>query len=75
MSDTPEPAASQPHASAEDELAQHAEQGSQGLLTEFVDFLRHNKKWWLAPIIVILLIAAAVVFLGGTAIAPFIYTF
>ena len=68
MSDTSRPATSQPASSAEDELAQHAEQKSQGLLSEFVDFLRHNKKWWLAPIIIILLIAAAVVFLGGTAI-------
>ncbi|MEX2114362.1 MAG: DUF5989 family protein [Pirellulales bacterium] len=44
-----------------------------GLLREFVDFLRHNKKWWLAPIIVMLLLLGVIVILGGTAAAPFIY--
>ncbi len=44
-----------------------------GLLREFVDFLRHNKKWWLAPIIVMLLLIGVIVILGGTAAAPFIY--
>lgn len=44
-----------------------------GLLREFVDFLRHNKKWWLAPIIIVLLLLGVIVILGGTAAAPFIY--
>jgi hypothetical protein len=45
-----------------------------GMLSEFVRFLMHNKKWWLVPIIVVLLLLGALVILGGTAIAPFIYT-
>jgi len=40
---------------------------------EFWDFLKHNKKWWMLPILIILLILSLLVFLGGTAIAPFIY--
>ncbi|MDP6944224.1 MAG: DUF5989 family protein [Myxococcota bacterium] len=45
-----------------------------GLVTEFVDFLKHNKKWWLTPIIAVLLLVGALAVLGGTAAAPFIYT-
>jgi hypothetical protein len=45
-----------------------------GLATEFVDFLKDNKKWWLAPIIISILGLGLLVLLGGTAAAPFIYT-
>jgi hypothetical protein len=57
-----------------DEFAAQAEQRSQGLLSEYWDFLRHNKKWWLIPIIVALLLVGVLVILGGSAAAPFIYT-
>jgi len=45
-----------------------------GLMREFVDFLKENKKWWLAPIIISILLLGALVILGGSAAAPFIYT-
>ncbi len=45
-----------------------------GLIAEFWDFLRHNKKWWLLPIVIVLLMLGALVILGSTAAAPFIYT-
>ena len=45
-----------------------------GLVAEFWDFLKHNKKWWLLPIIMMMLLVSAVVILGSTAAAPFIYT-
>jgi hypothetical protein len=45
-----------------------------GILGEFWDFLKHNKKWWLLPLLVMLLLIGAVIILGGTAVAPFIYT-
>ncbi|MFT5443102.1 MAG: hypothetical protein ACI8W3_002148 [Myxococcota bacterium] len=45
-----------------------------GLVSEFVIFLKDNKKWWLAPIIVSILGLGLLVMLGGTAAAPFIYT-
>jgi hypothetical protein len=45
-----------------------------GLASEFMEFLKENKKWWLAPIIVSILGLGALVMLGGTAAAPFIYT-
>lgn len=56
------------------DFASHAEAPAQGLLSEFWDFLRYNKKWWLTPIILVLLCVGALLVLGGTAAAPFIYT-
>jgi hypothetical protein len=44
-----------------------------GLLAEFWDFLKHNKKWWLVPILVALALLGALVVLSGTVLAPFIY--
>jgi hypothetical protein len=37
--------------------------------------IMQNKKWWLVPILVMVLALGLIVFLGGTAAAPFIYTF
>ena len=45
-----------------------------GLLREVVHFLAHNKKWWLLPIFVVLLLLGVLVILGGTGVAPFLYT-
>ncbi len=57
-----------------DDFAKLAEQRSPGLVREFFDFLRTNKKWWLTPIILALLLVALLVIVGSTAAAPFIYT-
>ena len=57
-----------------DDFARAAEADSTGIVREFVDFLKHNKKWWLIPIIVVLLLVTVLVVLSGTAAAPFIYT-
>ena len=49
--------------------------GPQGnIVSEFVQFLRQNKKYWLIPIVVALLLLGVVVLLSGTSVAPFIYT-
>jgi len=45
-----------------------------GIIREFWDFLRYNKKWWLTPIVLVLLLVGVLVLLSGTAAAPFIYT-
>ena len=55
-------------------FSEQADQAQVGLIAEFVDYLRHNKKWWLTPIIVVLLMVGALVVFGGSAAAPFIYT-
>ena len=57
-----------------DDFAAQAEKDRTGIVTEFFDFLKDNKKWWLAPIVISILTLGALVLLGGTAAAPFIYT-
>ncbi len=56
------------------EFARQANERSSGVVGEFVQFLRHNRKWWLMPIIVMLLLVGLLVILGSTVAAPFIYT-
>ncbi len=56
------------------DFAAGAKQDSSGLMSEFIQFLKHNKKWWLLPILLVLLLVGVLVVLGGTAAAPFIYT-
>ena len=58
---------------ASDEFLREAEANRMGLGAEFIDFLKHNKKWWLLPIVLVLAGIAGLMFLGGTAAAPFIY--
>jgi len=58
--------------SAEFERLAHEQRPS--LVTEFWEFLKHNKKWWLLPIIVMLLLLGLLILLAGTSAAPFIYT-
>ena len=48
--------------------------GKLGIAREFIEFLRHRKKWWLTPIILVLLMVGLLVIVGGTGAAPFIYT-
>jgi hypothetical protein len=56
------------------EFEQAAEGERISLVTEFLLFLRDNKKWWLLPILLVLLAVGALAMLGSTAAAPFIYT-
>lgn len=56
------------------EFEREAGQAQSGLVGEFVDYLRQNKKWWITPIVVVLLMVGALVIFGGSAAAPFIYT-
>ncbi len=57
-----------------DEFQREGESRRTGLVAEFWDFLKHNKKWWLLPILVTMLLVGALAVLSSTAAAPFIYT-
>ena len=46
----------------------------QGLVAEYWQFLKENKKWWLIPILLSIALLGGLVVLGGTGAAPFIYT-
>ena len=50
------------------------ERQQKGLISEFWFMLRTNKKYWMAPLIILILALGLLLILGGTAVAPFIYT-
>ena len=70
MSDKSQP----PNKTPASDFERQAEEAQPGLVAEFLDFLKHSKKWWLTPIIVVLLLIGFLIFLSGTAAAPFIYS-
>jgi uncharacterized membrane protein HdeD (DUF308 family) len=43
------------------------------LIVEFLEFLKHNKKWWLLPIAIILLVMGLLAMLSSSAVSPFLY--
>jgi len=45
-----------------------------GFVSEFVGFLKDNKKWWLAPIIILMLLFGLLTILAATGAAPWVYT-
>jgi hypothetical protein len=55
------------------EFARQAEQPAPGIVSEFLQFLKENKKWWLMPILVSVGLIAVLVALSSTAVAPLIY--
>ena len=69
MPDTPPPTPTPPNSDFE----KQAQEQSPGIVREFFQFLRENKKWWLLPIVVVLLLFGMLLALGPT-VAPFIYT-
>ncbi len=44
------------------------------IISEFIFFLKDNKKWWLLPILLVLAVLAMLTFFAGSGAAPFIYT-
>jgi len=53
---------------------QAGESKQHSLAGEFASFLKQNKKYWMIPLLLALGGLATLILLGGTAIAPFIYT-
>jgi hypothetical protein len=58
----------------DEEIARLASGKREGLVGEFWQFLKQNKKWWLLPVLAVMLLLGLLVFLGGSGAAPFIYT-
>jgi hypothetical protein len=56
-----------------DQFSQEAAGGRTGLVAEFWDFLKHNKKWWLLPILLAMVGVGVLIAIGTTGAAPFIY--
>lgn len=64
----------QTQAQKAEEFSRQAEAPSQSFLGELWAFLREDARWWIGPVVLLLLILGAIVTLGGSAVAPFIYT-
>lgn len=58
----------------DDDFRRHAEGKQRGPIAELWVFVLHNKKWWLIPIIVVLVAVGFLAVIGGTGVAPFIYS-
>jgi hypothetical protein len=56
------------------EFEKEAAQQRESFLSEFAQFLMNNKKWWMIPILVVLLLVGVLLAVGGSGVAPFIYT-
>ena len=63
--------ANDPH--DQNEFNQEAGAARTGIVAEFIDFLKHNKKWWLLPILLAIVGIGVLIALGSTGAAPFIY--
>lgn len=57
----------------QNDFMNHAGGDRTGLAAEFLDFLKHNKKWWLLPILLAMVGIGVLIALGTTGAAPFIY--
>ena len=64
----------QPKRSKEADFEKAADAPQSGLICEFWQFLKESKKWWLIPILVSLLLIGGLIVLGGSGVAPFIYS-
>lgn len=60
--------------SEKDEFLKASQAKDSNLIVEFIGFMKENKKWWLAPILIVLLALGALAMLGGSGVAPFIYS-
>ena len=63
-----------PESKQHSEFSAESSSAPPGLISEFVYFLSHTKKWWLTPIILLLLLMGVVLVIGSSAAAPFVYT-
>jgi hypothetical protein len=58
----------------ENAFVRQAREKPPGFWADLFHFIAHNKKWWLTPIILLLLLVSALIVLGGSGVAPFIYS-
>jgi hypothetical protein len=57
----------------ENEFEAAAQEKPAGIVREFLQFLRENKKWWLLPIVTVLA-ACCLLAVAAATVAPAIYT-
>jgi hypothetical protein len=60
--------------SQSEEFARRGAMGRASFLSDYLYFLKNNKKWWMLPLIVLLLAFGVLMILATSGAAPFIYT-
>ena len=60
--------------SEKSEFEQAADDDRSSIVTEFIYFLKENKKWWLLPILLVIGMVGVLAMFAGSGAAPFIYT-
>ena len=60
--------------SDKNEFEQAGLESRDSIVTEFIYFLRENKKWWLTPIILVLGLIGWLVYMSASGAAPLIYS-
>ena len=56
------------------EFAAAADEEQMGIIAEFVEFIKENKKYWLIPLLVILLFMGLLLLGSSSIFGPYIYT-
>jgi hypothetical protein len=56
------------------DFIQAGEDADRGFVRELWSFLRAKKLWWMTPIVLSLLAVGLLILLGGSGVAPFIYS-
>ena len=59
---------------SKNEFQQQAAEKQKGFAGQFLHFALHNKRWWLTPILILLIMVGVLIVLGGSGVAPFIYS-
>ena len=54
-------------------LEELSEESNIGFVAEFIEFLKHNKKWWMLPFLLLMALVGTLAVLSGTGVAPFLY--
>ena len=54
-------------------LEELSEESRISFVGEFIEFLKHNKKWWMLPFLLLIALIGFLAVLSGTGVAPFIY--
>jgi hypothetical protein len=58
----------------QNEFARHGAMERASFFSEYIYFLKTNKKWWMLPLLVMLLAFGVLMVMASTGAAPFIYT-
>ena len=60
--------------SSQSDFARQGTMKRQSFFSEYLYFLKTNKKWWMLPLLLLMLAFGVLMVMASTGAAPFIYT-